>query len=153
MIISNLPVPKDTWIVEIVTDKNNPLNHTIHFLNKGGNLVESPVIVSDATFGEVNRLIAHMMKIHFTSDVTETIPNIHNVFNRLASNEEVAYDSLWSWQLSPQVVPVIREYCKLKHVLMYERTREYKEKAHRIQDFISQGNKMEILDILQQSIV
>lgn len=153
MIISRIPVPEDTWLVEIVTDKNNHLNHTVHFLNKYGNLVENPVKIWEATFGEVNLLIHHMMKIHFTSDITETIPNINKVFNRIDGNCVVDYDSLWDWQLNPQVVPVIREYCKLENVLMYEDTLEFKEKAHIIKDFILQGNNLETVEILKQAVV
>ena len=116
-------------------------------------MVENPVKIWEATFGEVNLLIHHMMKIHFTSDITETIPNINNVFNRIDGNCVVDYDSLWDWQLNPQVVPVIREYCKLENVLMYEDTLEFKEKAHIIKDFILQGNNLETVEILKQAVV
>lgn len=152
MIVSKIPVPQDTWLVEIITDKNDRTSHAVYFINDNGNLVDY-LIVRDANAMEVINKIPHIMKIHFTSDITESIPNISSVFNRLDKNQEVRYDYVFSWQLNSHVVPVIREYCKMVHVHDYVNTVEFKEKAHRLDDFISQGNKLEILDIIQQAVV
>lgn len=153
MMISHIPVPKDTYLVEIITDKNKKNKHMIYFLNKYGNLVDDGVLITDAEFYEVKLLIKHMMVIHFTSDITEYIPNISNVFSRLDGNQEVKITNLFNWQLTQQAVEIIRRYCKMVNVLDYENTVECKKEEHIIKDFISQGNKMEVLDIIQQSVV
>ena len=154
MMINKIPVPQDTWLVLIITDKNNQRNHSINYLNKHGNLVTDSVIVTDARAYEVIRLIPHMMKIHFTSDITEYIPNISSVFNRLDKNEEIGYTgNMFAWQLNPNVVPVIREYCKLLHVYNYENTTEYEEKAHRITDWLNDGNSEDTLELLRKAVV
>ena len=154
MIISKIPVPENTWLVEIVTDKNDERSHSINFLNKHGNLVTDSIIVSDAEAYEVISLIPHMMKIHFSSDITETIPNVQSVFNRLDKNMEVDYvRDMFAWQLNPRVVPVIRELCKLDNVLRYEESLEYAEKVHRISDWVKDDNDFKTLQILRNAVV
>lgn len=153
MKISHIPTPENTYLVEIVTDKNDRTSHMIYFLNKDGNLVEDGVLITDAELYQVISLIKHMMVVHFNSDITEKIPNVSNIFNRLDSNQEVRYTDLFYWQLTPQAVEVLMRYCKMIHVLDYENTIECKKEEHIINEFISQGNKVELLEILQRSVV
>ena len=153
MLISRIPVPKDTWLVEIVTDKKDNRTHVVYFLNKYGDLVENGVIVNDASAYEVISLINHMMKIHFTSDITEVLPNVHSVFNRLYQNQEVECDDIFSWQMNPKIIPLIRRYCKMLYVLNYADTVECENEAHIVQDWLDEGNDVEILEILEKAIV
>ena len=56
MIISEIPVPKDTYVVMFITDKNNDENHIIYFLNENGDLVTDGVKVWNAKIYEVTSL-------------------------------------------------------------------------------------------------
>ncbi len=153
MMISKIPIPQNTYLVIIVTDKNNHSNHTVYFLNQYGNLVEDGVKIYDSNLYEISSLIHHMMKIHFTSDITEHIPNISNLFNRLDENQEVDYDDRFYWQLTPRAVEICRRYCKLEQVLNYKDTLECRKEEHIISDWISEGNSEETLKMIEKSVV
>ena len=152
MIISKIPTPHDTHLCLIITDKNNLENHMVYFINQCGNLV-GEVKVCESNPHEIAYLLKHMVRIHFVSDITEYIPNVHNVFKRLDSNQEVRFDDIFSWQLSPEIVEIMRRYCKMVYVLNYSNTIECEEEAHIIDDFLSKGNDGKILDLIEKAVM
>lgn len=141
MNISKLPIPDNTHLVEVVTDENNKMNHCVYYINEHGNLIDH-VKITEASALQVCALIPHMVIAHFTSHIIQEFDNIHLIFNRLSddlkeSEHKPSYDSLFSWQVSEEILHIIRMYSKLRHVHNYENTTEYHNEEHILSDFLN----------------
>ena len=85
MMLSKIPVPDNTYLVEVVTDENNKMNHCVYYINEYGNLIDH-VKITEASALQVCGLIPHMVITHFTSNIIQEFDNIHLIFNRLSDD-------------------------------------------------------------------
>ena len=131
--LDKIPVPNETCLVEIVSDDNTS-NHAIYFLDIDGELIDH-TIVKEATVSEVVALIPHMFKIQFTPMQMWKM-QCATSFNRIFEPDLIPYDSIFAWQMDPEMVAILRHFGKVKNVLNYLRTAEFKSEAHILEDFI-----------------
>ena len=134
MIIDKIPLKDNTHVVEIVTDHNNPKNHSIYMLNEEGQLIDR-VLISDALIGEVLGVVKHMVIIQF-KDIDMWEMKCATMFNQIFEPDFVPYDELFAWQMNEELVKIIRHYGKCKNVLNYTNTTEYKNEVHILDDFV-----------------
>ena len=134
MKLNKIPVPQGTCLVEIVSEDNTS-NHAVYFLNIDGELIDH-VIVREATASEVISLIPHMFKIHFTPMQMWEM-QCKTSFNRIFEPDVIPYDSIFAWQMDSELVAIIRHFGKIKNVLNYLETDEFRSEAHIVDDFIS----------------
>ncbi|MBQ6629877.1 MAG: hypothetical protein IJH65_13810 [Methanobrevibacter sp.] len=134
MKLNKIPVPQETCLVEIVSE-DNASNHAVYFLNIDGELIDH-VIVREATVSEVVSLIPHMFKIHFTPMQMWEM-QCATMFNRIFEPDLIPYDSIFAWQMDSELVAIIRHFGKIKNVLNYLETEEFRSEAHIVDDFIS----------------
>lgn len=133
MKLDKIPVPKETCLVEIVSDDNTS-NHCVYFLTIEGELIDY-VKVFDATVSEVVSLIPHMFIIQFTPMQMWEMQCVTS-FNRVFEPDLIPYDSIFAWQMDSELVAVLRHFGKIKNVCNYLETDEFKSEAHIIDDFI-----------------
>lgn len=134
MKLDKIPVPNETCLVEIVSE-DGTLNHAIYFLDINGELIDY-TIVREATASEVIALIPHMFKIQFTSMQMWEM-QCATMFNRIFEPDLIPYDSIFAWQMDEEMVAIIRHFGKIKNVLNFLETDEFKSEAHIVDDFIS----------------
>ena len=134
MKLDKIPVPNETCLVEIVSD-NNTSNHCVYFLTIEGELIDH-VKVFDATVSEVVSLIPHMFIIQFTPMQMWEM-QCKTSFNRIFEPDVIPYDSIFAWQMDSELVEIIRHFGKIKNVLNYLETDEFRSEAHIVDDFIS----------------
>ena len=134
MKLDKIPVPHQTCLVEIVSDDNTS-NHAIYFLDINGELIDH-TIVREATASEVIALIPHMFKIQFTPMQMWEM-QCATSFNRIFEPDLIPYDSIFAWQMDSELVSIIRHFGKIKNVLNFLETDEFREEAHIVDDFIS----------------
>lgn len=134
MKLNKIPVPNETCLVEIVSE-DNASNHAVYFLNIDGELIDH-VIVREATASEVISLIPHMFRIHFTPMQMWEM-QCATMFNRIFEPDLIPYDSIFAWQMDSELVAIIRHFGKIKNVLNYLETDEFRSEAHIVDDFIS----------------
>ena len=134
MKLDKIPVPNETCLVEIVSD-NNTSNHCVYFLTIEGELIDH-VKVFDATVSEVVSLIPHMFIIQFTP-MQMWERQCKTSFNRIFEPDVIPYDSIFAWQMDSELVEIIRHFGKIKNVLNYLETDEFRSEAHLVDDFIS----------------
>ena len=133
MKIDKIPVPNETCLVEIVSEDGSS-NHAIYFLDINGELIDH-TIVREATVNEVIALIPHMFKIQFTPMQMWEMQCVTS-FNRIFEPDLIPYDSIFSWQMDPELVAIIRHFGKIKNVMNYLETDEFQSEAHIVDDFI-----------------
>ena len=134
MKLDKIPVPQETCLVEIVSDDNTS-NHAIYFLDIEGQLIDH-TIVREASVSEVVSLIPHMFKIQFTPMQMWEM-QCATSFNRIFEPDLIPYDSIFAWQMDKEMIAVIRHFGKIKKVLNFLETDEFKSEAHIVDDFIS----------------
>ena len=134
MKLEKLPIPSDTCLVEIVSDDNTS-NHCVYFLTIEGELIDH-VKIFDATVSEVVSLIPHMFIIQFTPMHMWEM-QCKTSFNRIFEPDVIPYDSIFAWQMDSELVAIIRHFGKIKNVLNYLETDEFRSEAHIVDDFIS----------------
>lgn len=134
MKLEKLPIPSDTCLVEIVSDDNTS-NHCVYFLTIEGELIDH-VKIFDATVSEVVSLIPHMFIIQFTPMQMWEM-QCKTSFNRIFEPDVIPYDSIFAWQMDSELVAIIRHFGKIKNVLNYLETDEFRSEAHIVDDFIS----------------
>ena len=134
MKLDKIPVPQETCLVEIISE-DNASNHAVYFLNIDGELIDH-VIVREATASEVISLIPHMFRIHFTPMQMWEM-QCATMFNRIFEPDVIPYDSIFAWQMDSELVAIIRHFGKIKNVLNYLETDEFRSEAHIVDDFIS----------------
>lgn len=133
MKLNKIPVPEDTWLVEIVTDNGSP-RHMIYFLNAGGELVDY-VHVEDASIREVCELIPHMFVVHFTPRQMWEV-KCACMFNQIFEPDMIPYDHIIAWKIDAEMVAILRHFGKIINVANYRNSEEYAEEVHIIDDFI-----------------
>ena len=134
MKLDKIPVPQETCLVEIVSDDNTS-NHCVYFLTIEGELIDYVKII-DATVSEVVSLIPHMFKIQLTPMQMFEMQCVTS-FNRIFEPDVIPYDSIFAWQMDSELVAIIRHFGKIKNVLNYLETDEFRSEAHIVDDFIS----------------
>lgn len=134
MKLNKIPVPQETCLVEIISEDNTS-NHAVYFLNIDGELIDH-VIVREATVSEVVSLIPHMFKIHFTPMQMFEMQCVTS-FNRIFEPDLIPYDSIFAWQMDSELVAIVRHFGKIKNVMNYLETDEFRSEAHIVDDFIS----------------
>ena len=134
MKLEKLPIPSDTCLVEIVSDDNTS-NHCVYFLTIEGELIDH-VKIFDATVSEVVSLIPHMFIIQFTPMQMWEM-QCKTSFNRIFEPDVIPYDNIFAWQMDSELVAIIRHFGKIKNVLNFLETDEFRSEAHIIDDFIS----------------
>ena len=92
--------------------------------------------VFDATVSEVVSLIPHMFIIQFTPMQMWEM-QCKTSFNMIFEPDVIPYDSIFAWQMDSELVEIIRHFGKIKHVLNYLETDEFRSEAHIVDDFIS----------------
>lgn len=135
MILNRLPVNDGTSLVEIITNHNNPTEHAIYTLDEYGELVDTPVIIKDAKLAEIISIIPHMFIIHFT-DKEAWEMKCKTMFNRIFEPSFVEWNNTFAWQMDKELLDIIRHFGKIKNVLNYTDTEEYKNEVHIVDDFI-----------------
>ena len=133
MKLSKIPVPTETCLVEIVSEDHTS-NHAIYFLDINGELIDH-TIVKAATVSEVVALIPHMFKIQFTPMQMWEM-QCATMFNRIFEPDMIPYDSIFAWQMDSELVAIIRHFGKIKNVLNFLETDEFRSEAHIVDDFI-----------------
>lgn len=133
MILSKIPTPEDTWLVEIVTD-NDSQNHMIYYLNEEGELIDY-VHVEDASIREVYELIPHMFVVHLTPKQMWEV-NCACIFNQIFEPDMIPYDNALAWQMDAEMVAILRHFGKVNNVANYEKSEEYADEIHILDDFI-----------------
>lgn len=133
MKLNKIPVPDETYLVEIVSEDFSK-NHMVYFLSECGELIDC-VHVTDASPDEVIGIIPHMFIIRFTAHQFWKM-QCDTMFNRIFEPDMIPYDSIFAWEMDKQMVDIFRHYGKVINVLNYENTTEYKEEIHIIDDFI-----------------
>jgi hypothetical protein len=133
MRLSKIPVPADTWLVEIVTDDGSQ-RHMIYFLNNKGELVDC-VHVADASIREVCELIPHMFVVHFTPRQMWEV-NCACMFNQIFEPDIIPYDRAPAWQMNAEMVEILRHFGKIINVANYRDSDEYADEVHILDDFI-----------------
>lgn len=134
MKLDKIPVPNETCLVEIVSD-DNTTNHAIYFLDINGELIDH-TIVREASVSEVVSLIPHMFKIQFTPMQMWEM-QCATMFNQVFEPDMIPYDSIFAWQMDSELVAIIRHFGKIKNVLNFLETDEYRSEAHIVDDYIS----------------
>lgn len=134
MKLNKIPVPQETCLVEIISE-DNASNHAVYFLNIDGELIDH-VIVREATASEVISLIPHMFKIQFTPMQMFEMQCVTS-FNRIFEPDLIPYDSIFAWQMDSELVAIIRHFGKIKNVLNFLETDEFRSEAHIVDDYIS----------------
>ena len=134
MKLDKMPVPQETCLVEIVSEDNTS-NHAIYFLDIEGQLIDH-TIVREASVSEVVSLIPHMFKIQFTPMQMWEM-QCKTSFNRIFEPDVIPYDSIFAWQMDSELVAIIRHFGKIKNVLNYLETDEFRSEALIVDDFIS----------------
>ena len=134
MKLDKIPVPNETCLVEIVSEDGTS-NHAIYFLDINGELIDH-TIVREATVNEVIVLIPHMFKIQFTPMQMWEM-QCATIFNQVFEPDLIPYDSIFAWQMDSELVTVIRHFGKIKNVLNYLETDEFRSEVHIVDDFIS----------------
>ena len=134
MKLDKIPVPNETCLVEIVSEDNTS-NHAIYFLDINGELIDH-IIVREATVNEVIALIPHMFKIQFTPMQMWEM-QCATMFNQIFEPDLIPYDSIFAWQMDSELVAIIRHFGKIKNVLNYLETEEFRSEVHIVDDFIS----------------
>ena len=134
MKLDKIPVPQETCLVEIVSDDNTS-NHAIYFLDIEGQLIDH-TIVREASVSEVVSLIPHMFKIQFTPMQMWEMQCVTS-FNRIFEPDLIPYDSIFAWQMDSELVAIIRHFGKIKNVLNYLETDEFRDEVHIVEDYIS----------------
>ncbi len=132
--MSKIPVPQETCLVEIVSEDNTS-NHAVYFLDINGELIDY-TIVREATVSEVVSLIPHMFKIQFTPMQMWKM-QCATMFNRIFEPDMIPYDSIFAWQMDPELVAIIRHFGMIKNVANFIESDEFRENAHIVDDFIS----------------
>ena len=134
MKLDKIPVPSKTCLVEIVSEDNTS-NHAIYFLDIDGDLIDH-TIVREATVSEVVALIPHMFKIQFTPMQMWRM-QCATMFNQVFEHDMIPYDSIFAWQMDAELVAIIRHFGKIKNVLNYLETEEFRSEAHIVDEYIS----------------
>ena len=134
MKLNKIPVPNETCLVEIVSEDNTS-NHAIYFLDINGELIDH-IIVREATVNEVIALIPHMFKIQFTPMQMWEM-QCATMFNQIFEPDLIPYDNIFAWQMDSELVAIIRHFGKIKNVLNYLETEEFRSEVHIVDDFIS----------------
>ena len=134
MKLDKIPVPNETCLVEIVSEDGSS-NHAIYFLDINGELI-GHTIVREATVNEVVALIPHMFKIQFTPMQMWEM-QCATMFNQIFEPDLIPYDNIFAWQMDPELVAIIRHFGKIKNVLNFLETDEFRQEAHIVDDFIS----------------
>ena len=134
MKFDKIPVPNETCLVEIVSEDNTS-NHCVYFLNMEGELIDH-VKIREATVSEVVSLIPHMFKIQFTPMQMWRM-QCSTMFNRIFEPDVIPYDSIFAWQMDPELVAIIRHFGRIKNVENYLESDECRAEAHIVDDFIS----------------
>ena len=101
----------------------------------GGELIDHVKII-DAYVFEVVSLIPHMFKIQFTPMQMWEM-QCATMFNQIFEPNVIPYDSIFAWQMDSEMVAIIRHFGKIKNVLNFLETDEFREEAHILDDFIS----------------
>ena len=126
MKISKIVCPDGTWIVEILTNDENPNQKRVYFLDKEGLIIDF-VEVEDVSIGELRVLIKHMFVIS-TSPRKIWEMQCATMFNRIFEPDMIPFDYAFSFAINDELlVNVIREFGKVKSVLNYTNTTEYRE--------------------------
>ncbi|WP_406537004.1 hypothetical protein [Methanobrevibacter sp.] len=126
MKISKIVCPDGTWIVEILTNDENPNQKRVYFLDKEGLIIDF-VEVEDVSIGELRVLIKHMFVIS-TSPRKIWEMQCATMFNRIFEPDMIPFDYAFSFAINDELlVNVIREFCKVEWVLDYTNTIEYNE--------------------------
>lgn len=133
MEIEKIPVQKETCLVEIVSDENAS-NHCVYFLDINGELIDH-FKINEATVPEIVGLINHMFVIQFTTKQAFDMKCI-TTFNNIFEPNYIRYDDTFAWQMDSEMITIIRHFGKIKNVLNYPETEEYRSEAHIIDDFI-----------------
>lgn len=134
MKIDKLPIDSNTMCVQVVSSNTN---HIVYCLDENADVIQVTSI-SEATVDEVVAIIPHMVII---------VLDPHKVFNMMCGFKLRAghifepdfypYDhTAWRYFLDKEILYIIREFAKLNNVSNYASSEEYKEKAHRIDDYI-----------------
>ncbi|MEE0941950.1 MAG: hypothetical protein UIB63_02425, partial [Methanobrevibacter sp.] len=58
------------------------------------------------------------------------------MFNQIFEPDVIPYDSIFAWQMDSELVAIIRHFGKIKNVLNYLETDEFRSEAHIVDDFI-----------------
>jgi len=134
-LLSKIPIPESTMCVEIVS--GNSFKHMVYFLDENADVIES-IHITEATIAEVVSVIGHMVIICLRPD---------NVFDMMCGYKLRAghifeadffpYDHMaWRYFLDKEMLYIVREFAKLNNVANYASSDEFKEKSHRISDYI-----------------
>jgi hypothetical protein len=57
-------------------------------------------------------------------------------FNMIFEPDVIPYDSIFAWQMDSELVAIIRHFGKIKNVMNYLETDEFRSEAHIVDDFI-----------------
>lgn len=145
MKLDKLPIDDGTVCVQIVSDKTK---HIVYCLDEKADVIQVTSI-SEASLDEVVSMIPHMVILAL---------NPRDVFNMMCGYKLRAghifepdfypYDhTAWRYFLDKEKLCIVREFAKLKNVLNYESSEEYKQKKNRITDYIfAKSTKIEKTD-------
>lgn len=126
MKISKIVCPDETYLVEILTNDENPNQKRVYFLNREGCIIDF-VEVEDVSVGELRGLIKHMFVIS-TSPRQMWEMQCATMFNRIFEPDMIPFDNAFAFAINDELlVNAIREFGKLKNVLNYSDTMEYDE--------------------------
>lgn len=126
MKINKIVCPDSTYLVEILTNDENPNQKRIYFLDKEGLIIDF-VEVEDVSVGELRTLIKHMFVIS-TSPRKIWEMQCATMFNRIFEPDMIPFEYEFAFAINDELlVNVIREMIKVYAVLDYPNTVEYKE--------------------------
>ena len=126
MKISKIVCPDGTWLVEILTNDENPNQKRVYFLDKEGSIIDF-VEVENVSIGELRDLVKHMFVIS-TSPREIWRMQCVTMFNQLFEPDLIPFEYTFAFAIGDELlVNVIREFGKVKNVLDYTHTTEYTE--------------------------
>lgn len=126
MKLSKIPVPNATYLIEILTNDENPNQKRVYFLDKEGLIIDF-VEVEDVTIGELRSLIKHMFVIS-TSPGKIWRMQCATMFNRIFEPDLIPFEYEFAFAIGDELlVNAIREMGKVRWVLDYTNTTEYNE--------------------------
>lgn len=134
MKLDKLPIDNETMGVLVVS---NNTNHMVYCLDENAEVIQVTSI-SEASLEEVIAMIPHMVILVLNP---RKVLDMMNGFKLRAGHifeaDYFPYDHMaWRYFLDVEKLLIVREFAKLKNVLNYESSDEYKQKKHRITDYI-----------------
>lgn len=132
--VEKLLIPKDTMLVEVVSQDNGN-NHMIYYLAEDGSILDF-VHVVNTRIADVIRAIPHMMVINFTPYKFWQMACETMMYNRLFEPSIANYDDFAYWAMDSTMVELFRHFCKIINVYNYTESDEYMGEIHIVNDYI-----------------